>query len=88
MTTLLNQDDLNNIQVAEAANASMALLLVLQDMPAHTQVASIASMFLLIMERYGFNPQDAFSVINNIMNHAEGRRPEFKAIAQFMREEL
>lgn len=88
MTYHLNRDALNAVDVGEVANATMAVIDRIQNMSAETAVAAMAATFLLMCERYDLTPQDAFAVVDNVMNYAEGRRPEFKAVAQYLDEEL
>lgn len=85
---LLDRDALNNADVGDVANCAMAIINATQDMRPQNQVTGLAAAFLLVCERFGVSAQDAFAVISNIMNHADGRRPEFAAVKQFMEEEL
>ena len=84
----LNHDLFNHASAGVVANGAMAIVDKLQDMRPHTQVAAAAAVFLLLCESHKMPAQDAFTVITNIMNHAEGRRPEFAAVRQYMEEEL
>ena len=84
----MNTDHLNMAPVGEVARGTMSLVNVLQNMPAHIQVASVTSLFLLLSEFRQVKPQDAFQVASNIMNHADGRRPEFVAARAYMDGEL
>ncbi len=70
------------------ANAAMAVLIAIQDLPQHEQVAAPAAVVLLLAEHFGLTPQDIFTPITNIMVHAETRRPEFRAVAMFIEEEM
>lgn len=83
----LDLDRLGNIPVREAARATMAVIDRLQDLTPEQQMAGITACFTLACEHYGINPQDMFTYSNNIMHHADGRRPEFQAVRQFMKGE-
>lgn len=84
----LDTDKLNNIEVKEAANASMEIVNLIQNMAPHVRVVACSVVFCLVCERYKMNPQSAFSVMQHIMNHADGRRPEFAAIRDYLRNEM
>jgi hypothetical protein len=85
---MLNRDDMNCVGVREAATSTMAIIDRIQDMPSHVQVVAITAAFKLLMERYDMPPQDAFTVADNVMNHADGRRVEFAAVRAYMENEL
>ena len=84
----MNQDKLSNMKVRKAANAAMVVIDALQKLPAEEQIAGLSAAFLLLADRVNMTPQDMFSFTTSIMNHAEGRRPEFAAVAQYMDMEL
>jgi len=84
----MNRDKLTSINVRKAANASMVVIDALQKLPPEEQVAGMASAFLLLADHINLTPQEMFSVTTSIMNHADGRRPEFAAVAQYMEMEL
>lgn len=90
MVVALDKDALNNVRVGDVANVTMALIDRMQgaDIAPAAVVAAVSALFLLVCERYGVRPPDAFSVVDNIMNHAAGRRAEFAAAAQYLEEEL
>lgn len=84
----MNLDRFNNMNVRKAAQASMHIINAIQQMPPEEQVAGMASTFLLLADHNRMTPQEMFAVVANIMNHADGRRPEFAAVAQYMENEL
>lgn len=84
---MFDRDMFTNIPVKNAAVATMRVVDALQDNQPHEQVAALAAAFVLACERHGIEPQDAFAVSTNIMNHADGRRPEFIAVRQYMEHE-
>ena len=88
MSTKLDRLAITNMPVRQASVASMKIIDAIQSLRPHEQVAGMAATFLLLAEHLGMTPQDIFAITTNIMNHAEGRRPEFAAVAQYMAEEL
>jgi hypothetical protein len=79
---------LNMIPVNEAAVSTMRVIDAVQDLPPEHQVVAITSAFKLLAERFNVAPQDAFTITSNIMNNAEGRRPEFEAVKAYLQHEL
>ena len=84
----INRDLMNMAPVVASANASMAVIDAVQHMEPHMRVIAITTAFKLLSERFDITPQDAFAVTDNIMNHAEGKRHEFAAIRDYLRNEL
>ena len=87
MRHLFDRDRMMNAGVTEIATATTAAIDALQGRPKHIQVAAFAAAFKLVTEDAGVDGPDALSMIDNAMNHAEGRRPEFKAIARYLKED-
>lgn len=85
---LINRDDMNHASVQSVANASVSVIDRLQDYPAAVQVPAITAAFRLLIERLDLDPADAFTVADNIMNHADGRRTEFQAVAAYLANEV
>lgn len=84
----LNRDTLNHIPVNVAAVDAMAVIDRIQDWPRERQMLAVTSVFKLLAERFGVNSGDIFTVADNVMNHADGKRVEFDAIAAYLRSEL
>lgn len=84
----MNRDKLSNLKVRKAANAAMLVIDTMQQLPPEEQIAGLAAAFLLLADRVKMSPQEMFSFTTSIMNHADGRRPEFAAVAQYMDMEL
>lgn len=84
----MNNDDFIMADHTHVARATMALVNANQDEPPHVQMHAATALFLLACERFGVRPTDAFEKANNLMNHAEGPRPEFRAIRQYMENEF
>lgn len=83
----MNPDKLSMLPVRSASTASMSVLGAIQDMPPEEATVGVTSAFFLIAERWGLDPRDLLGLTTNIMNHADGRRPEFAAVAEFLRNE-
>lgn len=88
MSTQFNRDRLTNIDPTAAANAVMRVVDVMQDQPPEAQVAGMVAAAMLVAETHGIKATEAFAIVNNVMHHADGRRPEFAAARQYMEEEL
>jgi hypothetical protein len=84
----MNRDDWIMADPAAVARGTAAVANAVQDMPAHVQLSAMAAAFIMLAEHRRIEPQDAFTITSNIMNYAEGRRPEFKGVAQYMENEL
>ena len=74
----LNRDLMNHLSTQAVARDSIAILDRLQDMPSER----------LMTERFDISPHDLHTIADNIMNHAQGRRVEFEAVAAYMEGEL
>lgn len=86
--TRFNRDRMNMIPTREAATATMRIIDGAQDLPPEHQLVAITATFKLMIERFGVTPSDAFTVADNIMHHAQGRRVEFDAVALYLENEL
>lgn len=84
----LNRDLMNNIAVGDAARDAMTVLDALQKMTPERQIIALTAVYRLMTERFGIEPQDIHTTADNIMNHAQGRRREFEAVADYMEGEL
>lgn len=84
----MNNDRFNNADMVAVARATMNLVIANQELQPHVQMHAATALFLLACERWGITPQVAISPATNLMNHAEGPRPEFRAVRQYMENEL
>lgn len=73
---MFNRDLMTLAGVKPSATSTMRVIDSVQDLPPHLQVIAITASFKLLIERFGVDAQDAFTITDNIMNHAEGRRAE------------
>ncbi len=75
-----------------AARGTMALLDKLQHMPKEEQVVSAACFFVLLHQHYfkdhGISAAEMLGVASRVMTDAEGRRREFRAAEQYIKNEL
>lgn len=85
---MLNRDLLTNVNPTEAARGTMIIIDAIQDLPAGVQQAAITAAFLGISKHNKMRPVDAFEIINNVVNHVDGKRPEFKAVDMYIEKEL
>ncbi len=76
------------IPVREAAAATMSIIDRAQDLTPEAQIIAITASFKLLTERFCVNPQDAFTIADNVMNHADGRRVEFDAVRAYLENEV
>ena len=83
-----NRDLFNNANLHQVCLGSMAIIDRIQSEPPHVQMASMAATFLMLCDHWKVKPQEAFTAVTNMMNHAEGRRVEFDAVASYIAEEL
>lgn len=79
---------MNNADPQLVARAGMTVADRLQDFPADAQVMGVAALFLILAEASGVPAQDVFTATKNLMSNQEGRRPEFAALSDYVRNEL
>lgn len=83
------RDALGNTRLSEAANVAMAVANAVQSIPSKgARIAGTAAAFLILLEESGMPAPDVLGMARNIINHAEGRRPEFAAVTDYIREEV
>ena len=84
----INRDLMNTAPVKQSATGTMMVIDAVQDLPAHLQLIAITAAFKLMSDRFGMPVQDAFTVADNIMNDAEGKRVEFAAVRMYLENEV
>lgn len=84
----IDRDALNHADPVAVARAAFNTIDTLQHLPRETQILGIAAAFLCLCEYLGEPAQDIFTVTKNIINGEDGRVHQFKAIAEYMKEEL
>lgn len=83
-----DRDAFVNVNLKEVSRASFSIIDALQSYSAETKVAALCAVFKLYSDFVDMRIPEAFEVVNNIMNHGEGRRPEFKAIESYLEHEM
>ncbi len=84
----MNRDLFMNADLKQTALATMATIDALQSKPQHTQLAAISAAFLLLVEQTDITLAEVIGAARNMMNTAEGKRPEFLAVADYLKHEL
>lgn len=82
-------DLMGNVSLTEAARAAMSVADAVQNFPNQgVRLAAIVSVFTLAMEITGLNPAEVVGRAKNVVNQAEGRRPEFRAVQSYLAVEV
>lgn len=85
----MNRDLFNNADPRRVAQATMSVIDATQrGFQPHEQMHAMAAAFLMLAEHWSVPAQDLFTATKNLMNDQEGKRPEFSAVAEYMRNEL
>ena len=84
----MNRDLFASANLRDVSVGSMALIDTIQDMQPHIAMGALTATFLMLCDFWKVDAKDAFRLTSNIMNHADGRRPEFRAVAAYMEGEL
>ena len=88
MTSRL-RDLIGNCPVKEAANACMEVADAIQRHENKgARLMGLATAFLIAAEEAGITISDLMTYARNCMNHAEGRRTEFKAVSTYINKEI
>ncbi|MDE7064510.1 MAG: hypothetical protein K2O70_03455 [Desulfovibrionaceae bacterium] len=83
------RDLAGNAPLVECARAAMSVADALQRIPDRgARLAGASAAFLLMAERAGITPCDLMGMARNCMNTAEGRRPEFAAVEEYINKEI
>lgn len=84
----MNTDRMNNANPHTVASAAMAVVDRLQNFPPADQIMGAAALFLILAEHRGIPAQDIFTATKNLINGVDGKRPEFRALAEYVKHEL
>lgn len=85
----MNRDAFNNANPHRVSLAAMSVIDAAQrGFVAHEQAHGIACAFLLLAEHLRIPAQDLFTATKNLMNDTTGKRPEFRAITDYLRNEV
>lgn len=85
---MIDRDKLHNQSVTDAGRAAMQVITSLQDHRPEAQIVGACAAFLLLAEASGIPAQDLFSATKNIINGADGKRPEFAALSMYIQHEV
>lgn len=85
---MVNRDLFMNAKLHDVSTATMSLVDAVQSAPRHVQLAAFGAAFLLMVDQSGLPMSDVMGAVKNMMNHAEGKRPEFRAAEAYMQHEL
>lgn len=84
-------DQLGNADVTRVATAAFAIINAIQEhegLMAGERIGAIAAAFILAIEASRMSAPDAIGSTRNLMADAQGRRPEFKAITDYLKTEV
>lgn len=84
----MNRDAMTNANLKNVAGAAQDALDRLQRHPKGVQAPAVCSLFLALSEATGVSIQDLLEITQRMTRHADGRRPEFAAVVDYMRGEL
>lgn len=83
------RDLVGNASLVSTARCAMSALDAVQTEPDKgAQFLGLAAAFLLAAEVSGLSVPDFMGYARNAINHAEGRRPEFEAVATYVAYEM
>ncbi|MDM8214758.1 hypothetical protein QUW15_01055 [Desulfovibrio piger] len=83
------RDLIGNAPLRASARAAMSIADAVQRIPDYgSRFIGIASAFLILCEESGISAADLLTMTRNCMNDAEGKRPEFRAVARYVRHEI
>lgn len=78
-----------NAPLTIVAEAAMSVVNGVQNIPEPgARLLGLACAFLLTAEEAGLSVPDLMGMARNAMNTAEGKRPEFTAVAAYLRNEV
>jgi hypothetical protein len=79
---------MNNLPVVEGAQAAMEVVDRLQRHTPEARVLGAFAVVSLMADAAGLTPQEIITAATNLMNHAQGRRPEFAAVQEYIEKEM
>lgn len=85
---MLNRDVLGSIPSPQVANAAMTVIDRLQDFTPEAQMLGLAAAFQLLADHNKVSAPELFAFSDRIVNGVSGYRPEFRAVAMYMENEL
>lgn len=88
MTINTIRDQLGALPRSEAATAAMTVVSALQDYQPGAQLAGALAVAQLMADEAGINIHDVLAYVRNRITDAEGKRPEFAAVTEYIKKEL
>ena len=85
---IFSRDRFSNLNLKEASRASFTIIDSLQTFSPEAKVAAIATVFKLYADSVSMSIPELMDVVNNIMHDGDTRRPEFKAISDYLSHEM
>ena len=85
------RDQLGNADLTRTSTATFGIVDTLQSRPgllAGEYLGAITAAFILTVEESGLSACDVLGLTRNMMADANGRRPEFKAAADYIKQEV
>lgn len=83
------RDLTGNAPLRQSAQAAMSVADVVQRIPNQgARLMGLATAFLMASECAGLPVNDLMGMARNCINDAEGRRPEFAAVTEFINNEI
>ncbi|MEG2140964.1 MAG: hypothetical protein RRY20_09285 [Bilophila sp.] len=83
------RDQLGNVSLTDAAHTAMSVADAVQTCPRKgARLIGIMAAALITIEASNLNLQDVLAMTRNVINHADGRRPEFAAVDAYVRNEV
>lgn len=84
----MHRDLLNNAKPDRVSRAMMEAIDRLQNYQPHEQLMGVCALFLFLSQAWGIPAQDVFTATKNLINDADGKRPEFAGIETYIKKEL
>lgn len=84
----MNRDQITNASLTHVSGAAMDALDRLQRHPRGVQIPAICALFLAVSKASGLSVQDLLQTTDRMTSHADGRRPEFAAVVDYVNGEL
>lgn len=83
------RDRMGNAPLQGASEATMTVVNALQNYPDKgVRLMGVSAAFLIMADESGLSVPDLMSMARNCVNHADGRRPEFAAVGDYIRNEV
>ena len=89
LTSRFDRDVFHSLRTKKAAESTISVLSAVQDRTSEEIIAGLAAAFLLVTEKYGITPQDAFQATANMMSSHDARGGhEFDAARMFLSDDV